>query len=63
MWIENILIQAPEFHLAGNKELIRLQNFLFVVDVTESPIQRPKKTASKVVLFEKNSSDYQPDHA
>ncbi|MGM9886782.1 MAG: IS5 family transposase [Lactococcus sp.] len=42
VWVENTLIQAPEFHLAGNKELLNLSDVLLVIDVTENPIQRPK---------------------
>ena len=42
VWVEDTLIQAPEFYLAGNKQLLTLQDVLLVIDVTESPIQRPK---------------------
>ena len=44
--IENILIQEKDFRLPGKKELLREDNRLeaVVIDVTESPIERPKKT-------------------
>ena len=44
--IENILIQEKDFRLLGKKELLKESNQLeaVVIDVTESPIERPKKT-------------------
>jgi len=43
--VENILIQDGRFHLLGKKALVSRENAgrTFVVDVTESPIQRPQK--------------------
>jgi hypothetical protein len=43
--IENVLIQDEGFHLPGKKALLDKENTgrTLVVDVTESPIERPKK--------------------
>ena len=44
--IENILIKSRVFKLPGKKKLIDSDRLLktIVIDVTESPIERPKKT-------------------
>ena len=43
--IENILIQEKDFRLPGKKELLKENGKVkaLVIDVTESPIERPKK--------------------
>ena len=43
--IENILIQGKDFSLPGKKELLKSKGNLttIVIDVTETPIERPKK--------------------
>jgi len=45
MLVENVLIQDGTFHLPGKKALVAKENIgrTLVVDVTESPIERPKK--------------------
>jgi hypothetical protein len=47
--IENILISSRKFSLPGKKELLKMscQEDLVVMDVTESPIERPKKGQKK----------------
>ncbi len=47
--IENILISSRKFSLPGKKELLKMpsQSDLVVMDVTESPIERPKKGQKK----------------
>jgi hypothetical protein len=47
--IENILISSSSFSLPGQKELLKMsrQEDLVVMDVTESPIERPKKGQKK----------------
>ncbi len=47
--IENILISSRKFSLPGKKELLKMssQSDLVVMDVTESPIERPKKSQKK----------------
>ena len=44
--IENILIKSGQFKLPGKKKLIDSDRLLktVVIDVTESPIERPKKS-------------------
>ena len=45
-WIENILIKSKEFSLPGKKALLKSDHEFEVVlvDATESPIERPKKS-------------------
>ena len=46
VWVENTLIQSGEFKLLGKKALLKQKENnieIIVVDVTESPIERPKK--------------------
>lgn len=51
-WIENVLIQCDEFKLPGKKALLQTENEFEVVliDVTESPIERPKKNNAHSIL-------------
>jgi hypothetical protein len=45
VWIENILINSKEFKLPSKKEFVNnLDIEVVVVDASESPIQRPKKS-------------------
>lgn len=44
--VENILIRSGKFKLPGKKHLNSETNFeVILVDVAESPVERPKKTA------------------
>jgi hypothetical protein len=45
--VESILIKDSRFHLPGKKSLVKEENQFEVVliDVTESPIERPKKNS------------------
>ena len=47
-WIENVLIKSKEFSLPGKKALLKSDHEfeIVLVDATESPIERPKKTVS-----------------
>ena len=56
---EGILIKDSRFHLPGKKSLLKEENHFEVVliDVTESPVERPKKTAIK--LFRQEEKTYQ----
>ncbi len=47
---EGILIQDSRFHLTGKKSLIKggVAVEVVLVDVTERPIERPKKTAAEL---------------
>lgn len=55
--IEKILIKAEEFRLPGKKELLKSNKNLktIVIDVTETPIERPKKNRS-ISIVEKRKS-------
>lgn len=46
--VENALIQAQEFHLPGKKKLHAsdCQFEVVVVDVSETPVERPKKSSA-----------------
>jgi Helix-turn-helix of DDE superfamily endonuclease len=43
--IENILVKSPEFRIPGKKQLLKseLELEIVVIDVTETPRERPKK--------------------
>ena len=46
VWIEHTLIKSGMFSLPGKKALLKDNDLkVVIVDVMESPIQRPKKTA------------------
>lgn len=46
VWVENILIKSKDFRLPGKKALYGSDIEITLIDVTESPIQRPKKKAT-----------------
>jgi len=50
-WVENVLIRDGTFSLPGKKTLIAPENTprTVVVDVTESPIERPKKNRKNTI--------------
>ncbi len=43
IWVENILIKSKEFSLPGKRARYGSDIEITLIDVTESPIQRPKK--------------------
>ena len=49
--IENILIKAPQLSLPGKKRLISddCQLETVVIDVSETPIERPKKNKKAII--------------
>lgn len=50
-WVEDSLIKSGKFSLPGNKMLHTLdKEAIVLIDVTESPIERPKKKAKKILL-------------
>ena len=55
--IENILIKSPTFRLPGKKQLLKstTQINVVVVDVTESPIERPKKNRKSITVEKRKS--------
>ena len=57
-WVENILIKDGTFSLPGRKELLKsdVHYSVVVVDATETPIERPKKSRSDSTLGRKNDT-------
>ena len=55
--IENSLIQEKDFKLPGKKELLKENNNLttVVIDVTESPIEKPKKNKNNFTVARRRS--------
>ena len=43
-WVEDTLIKHPTFALPGRKELINNNYDTILIDATETPIERPKKS-------------------
>jgi hypothetical protein len=58
VWVENTLVRDGTFRLPGKNCLIAGENKpqTIVIDVTESPIERPKKTAK--ILFRQKETSY-----
>ena len=56
-WVENTLAKDTTFQLPGKKILKKASNDIqyIVVDVTESPIERPKKTKKSGIPVKKNA--------
>jgi hypothetical protein len=50
-WIENTLIKHPDFALPGRKALLKsdMEYELVLIDATESPIERPKKSKGDTI--------------
>ncbi|MDJ0745731.1 MAG: transposase family protein [Xenococcaceae cyanobacterium MO_167.B27] len=56
--IENILIRSKEFTLPGKKQLLQSNNKIevIVIDVTETPIERPKKNRKNTTVVKRKST-------
>ena len=56
--LEKILLQSKLFHLPGKKALHNGENNfeVIVVDVSEHPIERPKKNSEKIILAKRKST-------
>jgi hypothetical protein len=54
-WVEDVLIKDGTFSLPGKKALLRsdMEYEVVLIDATESPIERPKKTTKMVLRQEK----------
>ena len=53
-WVENTLINSGIFNVPGKKRLHTLdKNAVVLIDVTESPIERPKKSNVIIILGRK----------
>ena len=49
-WVEDTLIKDPDFALPGRKALINGNYDTVLIDATESPIERPKKSRRSSTL-------------
>ena len=60
-WIEDVLIKSPEFALPNKKELAENDNEIEVilVDATESPIERPKRSHKQKKFIAEKRRDTQ----
>lgn len=56
-WIEDVLIKHPDFALPGRKALLKsdMSYEVILIDATETPIERPKKTKD-IFIQEKRKS-------
>ena len=54
--VENALLARPEFHLPGKKKLREAgtQFTIIVVDVAESPVERPQKNSASTIVARKS---------
>ena len=57
-WVENTLIKHPLFALPGRKALLKsdIQYELVLIDATETPIERPKKSKDTFIQERKKST-------
>jgi Helix-turn-helix of DDE superfamily endonuclease len=55
--LERMLIKSKLFHLPGKKLLRQENNFdVVLIDVTETPIERPKKNSATIIQERKRST-------
>ncbi len=56
--VENILIRSKEFHLPGKKRLPEggTQFEVIVIDVAESPVERPQKNSGNTTAGRRNAT-------
>ena len=57
-WVENTLIRSRKFSLPGKNALLKAENEfeVILIDVTESPIERPKKNKKNTTLAKRNGT-------
>ena len=57
-WVEETLIRHPDFALPGRKALLKsdIEFETILIDVTESPIERPKKNKKDSIRERKKST-------
>ncbi len=57
VWVENTLVKDDKFKLPGKKVLLEEDNIeVILVDVTESPIERPKKNKENTIRGKRNAT-------
>jgi hypothetical protein len=61
-WVENTLIKSKAFSLPGRKALLKsdVEYSIILMDASETPIQRPKKTALLFFRQEKKAHTEKP---
>ena len=60
-WIENTLIKEGTFSLPGKTALLEHNaKDILLIDATESPIERPKKSRKSIILARKNAIHLNP---
>lgn len=55
IWVENCLVSSKVFVLPGRGCLQNAENGEILIDVSESPIERPKKNRSAIIRERKNA--------
>ena len=57
-WVENVLIKSGKFNLPGKKKLTQsdVQYEIVLMDATESPIYRPKKSKSDTIQVKRSDT-------
>ena len=57
-WVEDTLVRHPDFSLPGRKALKKSDMLyeVILVDVTETPIERPKKNKDVITLAKRRST-------
>jgi len=59
VWVEDTLVKSGKFSLPGKKALVEDAEIeIVLVDVVESPVERPKKT-TKMVFWKKEAAHHQ----
>ena len=62
-WCEDVLINSGNFTVSGKRSLLFIDpSDVVLIDATESPIQRPKKKAKKI-LFRQEAKTHDEDAA
>ena len=57
VWVENTLVKSGKFSLPGKKALYEDAEIeVVLVDVTESPVERPKKNSVNGILEKRNGT-------
>lgn len=56
VWVENTIVKSEKFSLPGKKVLLEENKIeVVLVDVTESPIERPKKNRNRGIQVKRNA--------
>lgn len=57
VWVEDVLVKSGKFSLPGKKALLSNDEIeIVLVDVTESPIERPKKNKENGILEKRKNT-------